>query len=106
VLIAERLRHLAGLEIFRRFPCRRRDRGFDQRHVGDASFAVARGAHQAGERGIGRKQRAEHVGGLHAWPHRHLAGRACDRQHAGERLDDQIDAGARAIRTGLTEAGH
>ena len=47
VPVAHRLRHLAGLEIFRRLPGRRRDRGFHQRDVGDAAFAVARGADEA-----------------------------------------------------------
>ena len=104
--VADRLRHLAGLEIFRGLPGRRRDRGFDQRNVGDAAFAVRAGADQACERRVGRKQRAEHVGGLHARPHRHLARRAGDRQHAGKRLDDQVDAGAAAVRPGLAEARH
>ena len=106
VPVAHRLRHLAGFEIFRRLPGRRRDRGLDQRNVGDAAFAVPRRADEARQRRVGRKQRAEHVGGLHARPHRHLARLAGHRQHAGERLDDQIDAGAPPVRPGLAEARH
>ena len=47
VPVAHRLRHLAGFEIFRRLPGRRRDRGLDQRNVGDAAFAVSRRADEA-----------------------------------------------------------
>ena len=104
--VAQRLRRIAGLEIFRGLPGGGGDRGLDQRDVGDASLAVARRAHEAGERGIGREQCAEHVGGLHARPHRHLAGFSRHRKRARERLDDQIDAGAPPVRPGLAEARH
>ncbi len=104
--VAERLRGLAGLQIFRRFPRRRRDCGLDQRDVGDATFAVACRADKAGERGIGRKQCAEHVRRLYARPHRHLAGLAGDGQDAGERLDDQVDSSAPPLRSALPKARH
>ena len=106
VPVAERLRHLAGLEIFGRLPGRRRDRRLDQRDVGNPPLALARRAHQPRQGRIGGEQRAEHVGGLQARSHRHLARLAGHRQRARERLDDQIDAGAAPIRPGLAEARH
>ena len=104
--VAHRLRHLAGFEIFRRLPRGGRDRCLDQRHVGDAALAIPRRADEACECGVGRKQRAEHIGGLHTRPHRHLSRLAGDRQHARKRLDDEIDAGPAAVRSGLAESGY
>jgi hypothetical protein len=102
--VAHRLRHLAGFEIFRRLPGGCGDRRLHQRNVGDAAFAGPSSAEQARERCVRREQGAEHISGLHPRPHRHLARLAGHRQNAGKRLDNEIDAGAPPVRSGLAEA--
>ncbi len=106
VPVAERLRNITGGEIFGGLPRRRRDRGLDQRDIGDASLAVARGADQTRQRRVGRKQRAEDIRGLQPGPRRHLVGLAGHGERARERLDDEIDAGAPPVRAALPEARH